>query len=128
MAVRNGVGWAGLDAISTKNAAGIINVIDARVAFSRRNSLGVGVFRSLDVDAPGRAGRRAQKTANAFFQSAFVPVKNVDAAIARLEMDGFFGIIFRDGFPQHVTESDAKAFYERKKSFARFLNDGRHRN
>jgi hypothetical protein len=54
-------------------------------------------------------------------------VENVDAAVSWLEMDGFFGIIFRDGFPQHVAEGHAKAFYERDERFASFSDDGGHR-
>ena len=127
MTVRDGIGRACFDAIAAKNAARIVDVVDAGVAFSGGNPLGVGVFRSLDVDASGGAGRRAQETADALFQSAFVPVENVDAAVSWLEMDGFFGIIFRDGFPQHVAEGHAKAFHERDERFAGFPDHGRHR-
>ncbi len=128
MTVRNGVGRARFHAVAAKNASGIIDIVDLCVAFARGNPLRLGVFRCLDVDASGRAGRRAQEAANALFQSAFIPVQNVDAAITRLEMDGFFGIIFGDGFPQHVAESHAKALYERDERFASFPDHGWHRN
>ena len=127
MTVRDGVGRAGLHAIAAKNAARIVDVVDASVALTGRNPLRIGVFRGLNVNASCGAGRRAQEAADALFQSAFIPVQNVDAAVTRLEMDGFFGIIFRDGFPQHIAEGHAKAFYKRYKRFASFLDNGRHR-
>jgi len=127
MTVGDGIGRAGLHTIPTKNAARIIDVVDASVTLAGGNPLRVGVFRCLDVDTTRGAGRRAQETADALFQSTFVPVEHVDAAVSWLEMDGFFGIIFRDGFPQHVAEGYAKAFYERDERFASFSNDGRHR-
>ena len=124
MSVSDGVGRARFHAIAAKNAARIIDIVNAGIAFARGNSLGIGVFRGFDVDATGRAGRGAQETADAFFQSVFITMKNVDAAITRLEMDGLFGIIFGDGFPQHVAESDAEAFYERGERFAGFSQNG----
>ena len=111
MTVGDGISRACFDAIAAKNAARIIDVVDASVAFARGDSHRVRVFGGLDVNTTRRAGRGAQEAANALFQSAFIPVENVDAAITRLEMDGFFRIIFRDGFPQHIAEGHAKAFY-----------------
>jgi len=127
MSVRNGIGRACFHAIAAKNATRIIDVVDASVAFARGNSLHLSVFGGLDVNTPRRTGSCAQKAAYTLFQSAFIPVQNVDAAVTRLEMDGFFGIIFRDGFPQHIAEGHAKAFYKRYKRFASFLDNGRHR-
>jgi len=127
MTVRNRVGRASLHAISAKNTARVVNIVNASVTFARGNPLRIGVFRGLDVNASRRAGRRAQETADAFFQPAFIPVENVDAAVTRLEMDGFFRIIFRDGLPKHIAESHAKAFCERDERFSSFPDDGRHR-
>jgi len=127
MTMRDGVGRAGLHAIAAKNAARIVDVVNASVPLSGGNPLRIGVFRGLNVNASRGAGRGAQEAADALFQSAFVAVENVDATITRLEMDGFFGIIFRDRFPQHVAEGHAKAFYEGDERFASFSDDGRHR-
>ena len=126
MTVRDGIGRAGLHTIAAKNTARIIDVVDASVTLTGGNPLRVGVFRGLDVDTTRGAGCRAQETADALFQTAFIPMENVDSAVTRLEMNGFFGIIFRDGFPHHVAESHAKAFYERDERFASFSDDGRH--
>ena len=127
MAVGDGVGRAGLHAIAAKNAARIIDVVNASVPLASGNPLRIGVFRGLNVNASCGAGRGAQEAADALFQSAFIPVKNVDSAVSWLEMDGLFGIIFRDRFPQHVAEGHAKAFYEGDERFASFSDDGRHR-
>ena len=127
MTMRNRIGRACFYTVAAKNAAGIIYVIDPSVAFPRRNPLRIGVFRGLDVNTARWAGCRAQKAAYTLFQSAFIPVEDVDAAVTRLEMDWFFGIIFCDGFPQHIAEGYAKAFYQRDDCFASFPDDGRHR-
>src|SRR6266851_1479063 len=111
MTVRNGVCGTRFDAIAAKNTARIIDVVDASVALPGGNSLHIRVFGGLDVNTTRRTSRGAQEAANALFQSAFITVENVDAAITRLEMDRFFRIIFRDGFPQHIAEGHAKAFY-----------------
>ena len=127
MSVGNGIGWASLNAVAAENAARIVDVVDARVTFTCGNSPRIGVFRRLDVYATSRAGRRAQEAANTLFQSVFIAVENVDTAVSWLEMDRFFGVIFGDGFPQHIAEGHAKAFYKRDKRFASFFDDGRHR-
>ena len=128
MTMRDRIGRACFDTVAAKNAAGIVNVVDASVPFPCRNTLYVSVFCGFDVDASRRAGCRTQEASNALFQSVFIPVEDVNAAVTRLEMDGFFGIIFCDGFPQHVAEGHTKAFYERDKGFASFPDDRRHRN
>jgi hypothetical protein len=127
MAVRNGVGGASLHAIAAKNTTRIVDIVDASVSFARGNPLRIGVFRGLDINTSRGAGGRAQETADTFFQSVFIAVENVDAAVTRLEMDGFFRIIFRDGLPQHIAERHTKAFDEGDKRFASFLDDGGHR-
>jgi hypothetical protein len=89
--------------------------------------LRIRIFGGLDVNATGRACCSAQETADTLFESIFIAVENVNAPVARLEMNGLFWIIFGDGLPQHVSESYAEAFYKRDKRFASFPEDGRHR-
>lgn len=126
MAVSNRIRGAGLHAIAAKDTTRIIDVIDAGVAFARGNPLRIGVFRGFDINATRRAGRGAQETSNTLFQSVFIPVKNVDSAVTRLEMDRLFGIIFCDGFPQHVAEGHAEALYERNKCLPNFPDNRWH--
>lgn len=126
--MRDRVGWTGLDAVAAKNAARIVDVINARIALARGNSIGVGIFGSLDINAPRRTGCGTQEASDTLFQAVFVPMKDVNAAIARLKMNRFFGIIFSNGFAQHVAKRHAETFYKRDERFAGFFNDGRHEN
>jgi len=128
MAMRDRVGRASLDTIAAKNAAGIVDVIHPRIALARGNSIGVGIFGSLDIDAPRRTGCGTQEASDTLFQAVFVPMKDVNAAIARLKMNRFFGIIFSNGFAQHVAKRHAKTFYKSDERVAGFSNDGRHEN
>lgn len=126
MAVSNCIRGARFHAIAAKDTTRIIDVIDAGVAFAGGNPLRLGVFRGFDINAARRAGRGTQETSNTLFESIFIPVKNVDSAVTRLEVDWLFGIIFCDGFPQHVAEGHAETFYERDKCFPSFLDNRWH--
>lgn len=106
--MRYGIGRAGLDAIAAEDATRIIDIVDARIAFSGGNALNIGVFGGFDIDATRGTGCGAQEAAHAFFQAVFIPVQDVNTTIASLKMDGFFGIIFGDGFPQHIAKRHAK--------------------
>src|SRR5437879_13260602 len=100
--MRDGIGRARLDAIAAEDATRIIDVVNARVPLTGGDTLCVGVFRSLDVDAARRASRRTQKAAHALFQPVFVPMQNVNHSIPTMEVDRPFGLILRDGFAQDV--------------------------
>src|SRR5271156_51421 len=65
VAMSNRVSRTSLDAVPAENAARVIDVVDARVTFAGRNAIRVLIFRSLNVNAIRRAGRRTQKTSNA---------------------------------------------------------------
>ena len=55
MAVGDGVGWAGFYAVSAEDTAGIVDVVDFRVAFACGDAVGIGVFallRGLEHDEP----------------------------------------------------------------------------
>jgi len=54
--VCNGIGGAGFDAIAAKNAPRVINVVDAGVAFTGGNSLGVGILGGFDINTIRGAG------------------------------------------------------------------------
>jgi len=84
VAVRDRIGGAGFYAVTAKNTARIIDVVNLRIALARRNTTGGGIFSGLDVDAIRRTGGGAEKTAYALFVAVFIALKNVDAAIARL--------------------------------------------
>ena len=120
MSVRDGVGGACLDAIAAKDATRIVDVVNAGVALARGDALRLSIFGGLDVDAAGGTSRRTQEAADTLFQSVFVPVQNMNAAVAGLEVDRLFRIIFSNGFPQHGAESYAETFYQCGDCFASF--------
>jgi hypothetical protein len=123
VAVGDGVGGAGFDAVAAEDASRVVDIVDAGVALARGNATGIGVFGGFDVDATGGAGGRAQEAADTFFEPIFVPVEDVNAAVAGLEMDRLFGIIFSHRLAQHIAEGDAEALDQCDEGFARFLED-----
>src|SRR3984893_12397334 len=127
MSMRDGIGWACLNAIAAEDATRIVDVVNARVALPRGNALCVGVFRGLDIDAPCRTGCRAQEAAHALFQPVFVSMQNVNPAVPSLEVDRLFGIIFSDCFPQHIAESHAESLHQGDECFASFSYRRGHR-
>jgi len=128
VSVRDGVGWTRLNAIAAKDAAGIVDIVNAGVAFTGGNALRAGVFGGFDINATRGAGCCTQKAADALFQAVFVTVEDVDAAVAGLKMDGFFGIVFSDRFPQHIAEGHAETLYQRGECFSSFSPYRRHRD
>lgn len=126
MAVRDRVGRASLHAVATKDAPRIVDVVHTGVALACRNALRIRVLRSFYVNAIRRARRGAKEAAYAFFQSTFVAVQYVNAAIPRLEVHRLVRIIFRHGLSKHVPKRDAKALRERAERFRYFPDDGRH--
>ena len=114
------------NAIATEDAARIIDVINAGVAFPRGDTRGIGVFSGFNINAIRRAGRRAKKTTNALFQAGFVAVQHVNPAIAGLKVHRLEGIIFRDRFTKHITEGYAESLNQRAEGLADFSKDGGH--
>ena len=100
VAVGDGVGGAGFDAIAAENAARIIDVVDRGVAIAGGDALIGRVLGGFDVNAARGACGGAQKTAYTFFEAIFIAMQHVNAAIARLKMNRLFGIIFGDGLEE----------------------------
>ena len=86
VAVRDGVRGAGLNAISAKNAAVVVNVIDLSVALGAAYAIFGSVLSGLNVNAVGRAVRRAQKAGHALLQAVFVALEDVNAAKTLLKL------------------------------------------
>jgi len=72
VAVSDRVGGTGFYAVTAKNAARVIDVVDLRIALARRNTVGGGVFRGFDVDTVRRTGCGAEKTAYALLVTVLV--------------------------------------------------------
>ena len=86
MAVRDGIRGAGFDAVTAKNAAVVIDVVDLGIALGAGNSLFGGVFGGLNVDAIRWARSGAQETGYAFFQAVFIPLQHMPAAVALFKL------------------------------------------
>lgn len=110
MTVRDGVGGACLDAIATKNAARVIDVINAGEALASGDALRIAVLGRLDVDTIRRASSRTQKTSHTLLEPIFVPVENMDATVTRLKVDSLMRIILSNWLPPEVPKRDAESF------------------
>ena len=125
--MRNGVGGAGLDAVAAENAARVVNVIDLGITLAGGNALGLRIFRSFDVDAICGARGSAKKAANALFESVFVALQDMNAAVARLNRWGSVREAFRRGLAKHGPQRNAEALNQSDECFPSFLNDVWHR-
>ena len=93
VAVGDGVTRAGLHAVPTKDAPVVINVVNLCVTLRRTDSILAGILGSFDVDAIGRASRRAKETGYAFFEPIFIALQNVQPAVAVFKMNGFVRVV-----------------------------------
>ena len=85
MAVGDGVGGAGFDAVAAEDAAVVVDVVDLGVALGGGDALLLGVLGRLDVDAVRRAGGGAEEAGYALLQAVLVALQHVLAAEALLQ-------------------------------------------
>lgn len=123
MTMSDRVGGAGFDAVSAKNAAGIIDVVDGGVAFGGGDAICFSIFGGLDIDAARGAGCGAKKAGDALLESVFIALQDVDAAIARLKMHGLVGIIFGGRLSPKIAKGDAEALRQSRDRVANFADD-----
>src|SRR5580698_156186 len=114
VAVGDGVGGAGFDAIATEDAAVVIDVVGFGVAFAGGDALFGGVLGGFNKDAVGGTGGGAEEAGDAFLESIFVALEDVGAAEALLQdgsASGAFavGVIFDLGGLEDFPEGDAHA-------------------
>jgi hypothetical protein len=126
MTVRDCVCRARFHTVSTKNAPGIIDVVHRGVALAGRNPVGIGIFCGFNIDAIRRTRGGAKKASYAFLQSVFIAMQHMNSAIARLKVDGLFGIALGSRFPEHGPESYAKPIEHRPEGVENFTNRGCH--
>ena len=79
MTMRDRVGGAGFDAVSAKNAARIIDIVDGGVAFGGGDAICFGIFGGLDIDAARGTGCGTQKARYALLEAVLVAVVQVAA-------------------------------------------------
>src|ERR1700722_19048581 len=112
MSMSDGIRWTGLHAVAAKDAAVVVNVIDLGIAVGAGDSLLRGILGRLDVDAVGRAGRRAQEAGNTFLQAILIPLQHMRAAKAIGKESTAVGtrsirVVFHFGGVQHLAKGDA---------------------
>src|SRR6185312_1907078 len=112
VAVRDGVGRAGFHAISAKDAAVVINVVNLGIALGAAHALFLGVVGGLYVNAVGRARRRAQEAGHALFEAILIALQNVYTTEALLKFRApqwafTIGIVFHHRRLKHLHEGDA---------------------
>jgi hypothetical protein len=115
MPVRDGVGGAGLHAISAEDTPIVVDVVDLSVALGATHTALRRILSRLDVNAIRWAIRRAQEAGHAFFQSILVPLQHVGAAKTRLELSALqrprsVRIVLHDRRLEHLHEGDAHTF------------------
>lgn len=115
VAVGDSVRGAGFYAIAAEDAAIVVNVIDLGIAFRAADTVLFSVLRRLNVNAIGRAGRRAQEAGHAFFQAIFIALQLVQSAETLLKHRAFIGqlligIVLNNGGSKHLTERDGHSF------------------
>jgi hypothetical protein len=126
VAVRDRVGGAGLDAIAAEDAARVVDIVDARVAFAGRYAICCSVFGGLDVNAIRGARSGTQKTAYAFFEAVLVAMQDVNTAITRLKLNRSIRINLGRGFAKHRLQRHAEALHKGRKCCADFSDDRSH--
>src|ERR1041385_7146973 len=77
MSVRNGVGGTGLNAVSAKNAAVVVNVIDLGVTLGPAHAVLGRVLCCLNVNAIGGTVGRAKKAGDTLLQAILVTLQYV---------------------------------------------------
>ena len=115
VAMGDGVGGAGFDAVAAEDAAVVVDVIDLGIALGGGDTDFFGVLGGLDVDAVGWAGGGAEEACDAFLETVLIALELVFAAKALLEdgaAHGTFavGIVLDFGGLKHLLEGDAHAF------------------
>ena len=128
VAVCDGVCGAGLNAITAEDAAVIVDVIDLGVTLSAADALFFSIVRRLNINAVGRARRRAQKTGYAFFQAVFVALQLVQSAETFLKNRALIrqllvGIVLNNGGSKHLPKGDRHSFGN-----AENISENRHAN
>jgi hypothetical protein len=120
VSVGDGVRRASVNAVAAEDAAGVVDVVNAGIAFARRDSIGFGVFSSFYVNTVCGACCGTEKTTDAFLKTVFVALEHMNAAIARRDAGRDLGIAFSRRFAKHRAEGDAEALVERRECFADF--------
>src|SRR5580693_9511995 len=105
--MRDGVGRAGLHAVSTKNTAVVIDVIHPGITLAAADTFFIGVLGCFDINAVRRTRGRTQKTRDALLQPIRVALQHVHAAVAFFEFGWPIRIVLRHRGGHHLLKGDA---------------------
>jgi hypothetical protein len=110
--VRDGVGGASLHAISAKNTAVVVDVVDLGVALGAADPVLVRILGGLNIDAIGWTIGGAQEAGHALLQPIFVPLQDVHAAIPLLKLRSpqrprAVGIVLYNRWLKHLPKGNA---------------------
>ena len=122
--VGNCIRGARFHAVTAENAARVIDIVNACIAFPGGDPAGIGIFSGFDVNAIRGASRGAQEASNTLLQPGFVAVQDVNSAVAWLKMHRLERIILRNRFTKHIPEGHAKSLNQRAEGLADFSQDG----
>src|ERR1700689_3271636 len=126
VAMGDGIGGAGLHAVSAEDTPIIVNVVNLGIPFSAGDSLLGRVLGRLDIDAVGGACRRAQEAGNTFLQTILIPLQHMGAAEAILKVSTTVGsrsirVVLHFGGLQHLTKRDAHSL-----GYSRYVSHNGH--
>src|SRR5438094_4705175 len=86
VAMRDRIGRTSFHAITAKNAAVVVNVINLGVPLSATHPLLRRVLVRLNINAICRTVCSAQKTSDAFLQAVLISLQNMHAAVPLLDL------------------------------------------
>src|SRR5437868_462794 len=84
--VGDGVGGAGFHAVSAKDAAVVIDVVNLSVALGAAYAVLFGIVGGLNINAIRRTGGGAEEASHTLFQTILIALQNVDPAKALLKL------------------------------------------
>src|SRR5690242_15916312 len=84
--VSDGVGRAGLYAVTAENAAVVVDVISLCVALAAADAHLVGILGRFDINAVGGTCSGAKETGYAFLETVLVALQDVNSPVALLQL------------------------------------------
>src|ERR1039458_5796527 len=125
--MRDGVRRAGLHAVPAEDAAVVIDVVDRGVTLAAGNPRLFGILRRFNINAIGRARRRAQEAGDALFHTVDIALQDVHPAETLFEFGGLIRVVVRHGGRHHLLEGDAHSLGERCRRTQNFFECVCHR-
>ncbi len=115
MAVGDGIGGAGLDAVAAEDAAVVVDIVDLGVALGAGDARLFSVLCGFDVDAVGGAGGSAEEAGDTLLEAVLVALELVLSTEALLKYGSAHwtfavGIVLDFGRLEGLLQRDAHSF------------------